>query len=527
MAARERLQQQRNNFDRANTETAGANERQRLRRELDAVRKDIETYTKSIDVVNAYNRKVDADEDGMYLASDGPCWPQKSTSSSDDQDKSVWSVADCRAAVVKGELQWTIEGMSWLESTLDQAQSSTAYSAAISVGSSQFLMQYGPDRCDTHSRAIGETMNSSLSLVQQNAVPLTLRHSFFIKRSDGEFVQWGVTVEECFPQDDTEGWQFGPDTRSVRLGDEVAAGIFGHSHEELLRSEWVSNDALTVKVKLEVREDRDMEKEMETSITAPTAIELPPPTMIADLLAQLDGESGDVTFFVEGERLRAHAVILCARSEVFRHMLRGSMREAGTREVTIDECDAVTFRALLRHIYTDDLVAMEAWVKEKAAESVEGEGGGAGGGEGSSSGDDAGNGAGLSSEQSPADAVAAARMALLQRVLAVSHRYQVSRLRLWCEKQLAETMGVTNVSGCLCLAHLYEANALEDACLEYISANHAKVSVTKEFGTLGAECPAVMLKVVHRLAGVQAAEAAPALEAATAQGTKRKRADDL
>jgi hypothetical protein len=97
----------------------------------------------------------------------------------------------------------------------------------------------------------------------------------------------------------------------------------------------------------------------------------------------------------------------------------------------------------------------------------------------------------------------------------------VARLGLWCEKQLAETVSVATVCGCLCQAHLYEAPLLEGACLDYVIANHAKVSVTPEFGTLGAEWPAVMLKVVHKLAGVQAAEAAPALEAATVQGTKR------
>jgi hypothetical protein len=50
-----------------------------------------------------------------------------------------------------------------------------------------------------------------------------------------------------------------------------------------------------------------------------------------------------------------------------------------------------------------------------------------------------------------------------------------------------------------------------------------QVSVTPEYGALSAEWPAVMLKVSHKIAGVPAEEAAPALEAATAQGTKRKR----
>ena len=51
-----------------------------------------------------------------------------------------------------------------------------------------------------------------------------------------------------------------------------------------------------------------------------------------------------------------------------------------------------------------------------------------------------------------------------------------------------------------------------------------QVSVTPSYGALSAEWPAVMLKISHKVAGVPAAEAAPAIEAATAQGSnKRKR----
>ena len=50
-----------------------------------------------------------------------------------------------------------------------------------------------------------------------------------------------------------------------------------------------------------------------------------------------------------------------------------------------------------------------------------------------------------------------------------------------------------------------------------------QVSVTPSFGELSAEWPAILVKVNHHLAGVQPAEAAPAIEAASVQGTKRKR----
>ena len=50
----------------------------------------------------------------------------------------------------------------------------------------------------------------------------------------------------------TRLWLFGPDVEEH--DGSPADGIFGLSHDELLGSEWVENDTLTVKVKLEVRE---------------------------------------------------------------------------------------------------------------------------------------------------------------------------------------------------------------------------------------------------------------------------------
>ena len=106
-------------------------------------------------------------------------------------------------------------------------------------------------------------------------------------------------------------------------------------------------------------------------------------------------------------------------------------------------------------------------------------------------------------------------------MLAVSHRYQVARLQLWCEGQLAELVSAGTVCASLCQAHIYEARQLEEACLDFICANHTRVSVTPDFGALSAEWPEVMLKVVHKLSGVQQIEATPAIEAATSLRTKR------
>ena len=63
----------------------------------------------------------------------------------------------------------------------------------------------------------------------------------------------------------------------------------------------------------------------------------------------------DVTFLVEGEKIHAHRVILCARSPYFRSMFLGGMREAretNTKEISLTDTRAVTFQCVIKYIYT-------------------------------------------------------------------------------------------------------------------------------------------------------------------------------
>ena len=529
-AARQLLTQREAEVQRLEDEIQAANERQRLRRVLDELNAEIAEHDETIVFSQNYRAEVDMDLNGYHTGvarrsrMDVSPHPYDSQQAAAPTSSMVSSRVSCSEAVESGELEWTIEGMSWLNSTLRQASASDLYmghcaaSKPVQVGNSVFRLAYSPKQRMLHTRhPQGEAWKSSLAVVHHTSSSLLFRHSFFIKRNDGEFIQWGQTCEECNLHVDTHFWRFGPDTVEHEPRT-LAAGVFGLSHEKLLLSEWVVDDTLTVKVKLEVRSAANATHTSSSRESRPP-ITVPPPTLGTDLLAQLEaaegaseGAAGDVTFVVGGERLRAHALILCARSEVFRHMLSGSMCEARSREVTVVD-DATTFRALLRFIYTDDLQSVAAWIQQTAASASSDE-----------ASDEASNGdASNGDTSSNSTAVASTRTALLQRLLAVSHRYRLERLQVWCEGRLAEVLNLGSVCSCLCQAHLYGAIKLEEVCLDYISDHHAQVSVTPEFGALGAEWPAVMLKIVHKLTGVEAAAAAPALEAATVQGSKRKR----
>ena len=410
-AARQRLQVDTDAAAQAVRDVAAARERQQLRRELDALNEQIETQQSAARSSNLTRHWIDQDmvgQTGTFTASRARdfkgAYPE-----SVDKKALRHNLADCGSSVSEGELEWAINGMSWLMDAMSRAGTSVVKGPELSVGGARFILIYNPHRGVVNTKPSTEC--GSLVLRHLDKGDMIMRHSFYIKRGDGEFVQWGETAAECYTSSDTHGWVFGPDVtvegNENEDGDVHSDGIFCLDHDALTASEWVHDDALTVKVEIELLSNTPKRR----------AITVPPPSLGADLLAQLAddacGGGGDVTFVVEGERIGAHAVVLCARSEVFARELSGSMREATTREAVIEECDVVTFRALLRFLYSDDLGRVDEWIQQMVSQAAA-EGGAAAAGD-----DD-----GASAARAPSQPPQANRIALLQRVLAASHRYE-------------------------------------------------------------------------------------------------------
>lgn len=63
----------------------------------------------------------------------------------------------------------------------------------------------------------------------------------------------------------------------------------------------------------------------------------------------------DVSFLVEGERIRAHQLILTARSQYFGTMFASAFQEGTYKEVEVKDATANAFRAMLRFFYSADV----------------------------------------------------------------------------------------------------------------------------------------------------------------------------
>lgn len=69
----------------------------------------------------------------------------------------------------------------------------------------------------------------------------------------------------------------------------------------------------------------------------------------------LNDEYSDVSLVVDGQSFRAHKVILAARSEYFRALLYGGMKESKLQEIELRDTQLQPFRHLLRYVYTGQM----------------------------------------------------------------------------------------------------------------------------------------------------------------------------
>ena len=381
----------------------------------------------------------------------------------------------CAEIVAKGEYVWRITGLSWLKSMLKQEDNDTVDSMGFKVGNETFQFRYNP-----WATSICHRYHGSLAIVLNTKACVAIRYRIYVRARNAEYVQWGET-SDAIHDGSYDQWPtcaaYGPDVHWP--GDPPASvGIFGLGYEELLHSEWVQDDTLTVKFELDVRPD-DPPKAQRLSVPA----EVPEPTLSEDTKALLEqGKGSDVQFFVQGEVIHAHSQVLCARSEVFSNQLTAGMQESLSKVIMIQDCDVATFKAFLQFLYTDRLPDAQALLSK-----------------------------GISGES--ASESRGPQLGQLQALLDVSDKYQVKRLQLWCEARLSEQIDKSQVCAILCQAHLLQAKHLETACLSFIKDHVSQVLTMPSYAELIKKWPQVALKINLFSAGVSETEALAAMDA--------------
>lgn len=405
------------------TQISEAQERLELRKELNQLRERRASQKRTV-LINQYTAE-DLDDDDAA-----------GTKAKVEARMSARELGECAIRcdqdVISKVHLWKIEGMSWLTHHItnnDADTVSTPHSYTVAETGDEVDFVYHPCRgvVGTFLAPDGCEYCASLAMRFWKDTGSTFRYRVFIRRSDGEFVQWGPQGDERHSLDtfDMRSKPFGPD---VGPAPRPAAGVFGLSHAELLQSEWVHDDVLTVRFELELRPPTCDD---ETLVPKRQKVSVPPPSLVPNLLSFLEeGKRSDMVFVVKGERLKAHSLVLAASCEVFDSLLQSGMRESESKEVVLEDCDPDVFRAFLRYLYSDDFSQVETRMESLSAKSC--------------------------SDDGEAGALAT-KATFLHGVLSVSHKYQVSRLALWCQQQLGDLISVESVCATWLQAYLHEA----------------------------------------------------------------------
>nr|CAB3483538.1 unnamed protein product [Digitaria exilis] len=187
-------------------------------------------------------------------------------------------------------------------------------------------------------------------------------------------------------------------------------------------------------------------------------IAVPPSDIGCDLGFLLESDTGtDVPFIVKGETIQAHRAILAARSPVFRAELFGTMSDATSSAIILQDIEPATFEAMLHFMYTDELPEDDQF-GDFLTETM-------------------------------------------QHLLAAADRYALDRLKLMCARKLWNIITVDTFVSTLACAETHNCPELNNKCLEFFAMekNFKKIVFTDGFMWLVQKFPDLSAKLKTRV----------------------------
>ena len=221
---------------------------------------------------------------------------------------------------------------------------------------------------------------------------------------------------------------------------------------------YLVNDTIVIRYKIElvVTVGGALNRSPE-ALALPAEVPEPPTSLGRDILALLDSGAGlDVAFSVDGQVYNAHRLILSARSPMFRAMLGGPLKEGADAVIEIPDIQPPVFAALLHFAYADEL-----------PEALEGDN---------------------------------FEVTMAQHLLAAADRFQMERLRAFCEQRLCTSVDVETAATTLALAETNHAVNLKRVCLEFVADNLQAVMHSDGFSYLIRTCPHLQMEILRACA---------------------------
>ncbi|KAH9374608.1 hypothetical protein HPB48_017400 [Haemaphysalis longicornis] len=162
-----------------------------------------------------------------------------------------------------------------------------------------------------------------------------------------------------------------------------------------------------------------------------------------------DGKYSDVVLNVQGQEIRAHKMILSARSVVFASMFEHDMEETKKNLVEITDLDYETMRRTVRFMYTDQAPDIDAKAED---------------------------------------------------LLVAADKYGLDRLKALCEKALCSKVCAETAATLLFLADMHSADQLKRFAMGFVKTHVKDVMVTSGWKTLTQRRPQLIDEVFRAFA---------------------------
>ncbi|KAL8144072.1 hypothetical protein V2J09_017104 [Rumex salicifolius] len=174
-------------------------------------------------------------------------------------------------------------------------------------------------------------------------------------------------------------------------------------------------------------------------------------------------QCSDIVFKVGGEKFHAHKLVLAARSPVFRSDFY-EKTEVDKQEILVTDVEP---EIMLHFVYKDALIGDVGLIPSSSM------------------------GSSWISDS------------LVAKLLAVSDKYDLARLKLICESLLCKDISVSTVAQILSLADRYRATELKSVCLRFAAENLAAVMRSDGFQQLKENCAALQSELLKIVAGYE------------------------
>lgn len=176
---------------------------------------------------------------------------------------------------------------------------------------------------------------------------------------------------------------------------------------------------------------------------------VPKSSLLSDMRNLINNETfSDVTFIVEGKKVYGSRIHLAARSEHFKAMLYGGMKESFANDgVEIEDISYEVFLKVLEFLYTDEV------------------------------------------EEIPSE--------MAVHLLMASERFLLVRLKSLCEGAIRKSVTPENVVSTLLAAHIHHAESLRTMTLDFVLDNLDLVKATPSFSQLKTE-PDLLMEIIMR-----------------------------